>query len=73
MRAVLDLEGVVTGMFEIPAGGRRFQALSLLVKQKRLAKTTPIPCIERDIASDVLAGDYSLAENMHRVKKASFF
>ena len=39
VRAVLDAAGVETGMFEIPAGGRRFQALSLLVKQKRLAKT----------------------------------
>ncbi len=30
-------------MFEIPAGGRRFRALELLVKQKRLAKTAPVP------------------------------
>jgi ParB family chromosome partitioning protein len=54
-------------MFEIPAGGRRFQALSLLVKQKRLAKTALIPCIVRDAASDILAEDDSLAENMQRV------
>jgi len=54
-------------MFEIPAGGRRFQALSLLVKQKRLAKTAPIPCIVRDAASEILAEDDSLAENMQRV------
>jgi ParB family chromosome partitioning protein len=32
-------------MFEVPAGGRRFRALELLVKQKRLAKTAPVPCI----------------------------
>ena len=38
VRPILDAEGVETGMFEIPAGGRRVQALSLLVKQKRLAK-----------------------------------
>ena len=37
VRPVLDADGVETGMFEIPAGGRRFQALSLLVKQKRSA------------------------------------
>ena len=37
VRPVLDADGVETGTFEIPAGGRRFQALSLLVKQKRLA------------------------------------
>ena len=67
VRPVLDADGVETGMFEIPAGGRRFQALSLLVKQKRLAKTAPIPCIVRDAASDILAEDDSLAENMQRV------
>ncbi len=31
--------GAETGMFEVPAGGRRFRALELLVKQKRLAAT----------------------------------
>jgi ParB family chromosome partitioning protein len=41
--------------------------LSLLVKQKRLAKTAPIPCIVRDAASEILAEDDSLAENMQRV------
>lgn len=67
VRPVLDADGVENGMFEIPAGGRRFQALSLLVKQKRLAKTAPIPCIVRDAASEILAEDDSLAENMQRV------
>jgi ParB family chromosome partitioning protein len=67
VRPVLDADGVETGMFEIPAGGRRFQALSLLVKQKRLGKTAPIPCIVRDAASAILAEDDSLAENMQRV------
>ncbi len=67
VRPMLDAEGVETGLFEIPAGGRRFQALSLLVKQKRLAKTAPIPCIVRDAASEILAEDDSLAENMQRV------
>ncbi|RBP84974.1 ParB family chromosome partitioning protein [Rhodobacter sp. 140A] len=67
VRPVVDADGVETGMFEIPAGGRRFQALSLLVKQKRLAKTAPIPCIVRDTASEILAEDDSLAENMQRV------
>ena len=67
VRPILDAEGVETGMFEIPAGGRRFQALSLLVKQKRLAKTAPIPCIVRGAASEILAEDDSLAENMQRV------
>ncbi len=45
VRPVLDDGGAETGMFEIPAGGRRYRALELLVKQKRLGRTTPIPCI----------------------------
>ena len=48
VRPVLDADGAETGMFEIPAGGRRYRALELLVKQKRLAKTAPIPCVVRD-------------------------
>lgn len=67
VRPLLDEAGVETGRFEIPAGGRRFQALSLLVKQKRLAKFAPIPCIVRDAASEILAEDDSLAENIQRV------
>ena len=67
VRPVLGDDGVETGMYEIPAGGRRFQALALLVKQKRLAKTAPIPCILREAGSDILAEDDSLAENMQRV------
>ena len=41
MRPILDDNGGETGMFEVPAGGRRFRALELLVKQKRLARTAP--------------------------------
>ena len=47
VRPVLDADGAETGMFEIPAGGRRYRALELLVKQKRLARTAPIPCVVR--------------------------
>ncbi len=67
VRPVLDSDGAETGMFEVPAGGRRFQALQLLVKQKRLTKTTPIPCVVRDPSTEILAEDDSLAENVHRV------
>jgi ParB family chromosome partitioning protein len=67
VRPVLNAEGSETGMFEIPAGGRRYQALTLLVKQKRLAKTALIPCVVRDPATSVLAEDDSLAENVQRV------
>ena len=50
-------------MFEIPAGGRRYRALELLVKQKRLAKTAPIPCVIREGG---IAEEDSLAENVQR-------
>ena len=67
VRSVLDDNSYKTRMYEIPAGGRRFQALALLVKQKRLVKTAPILWILRDAGSDILAEDDSLAENMQRV------
>ena len=63
VRAVLDGEGAETGMFEIPAGGRRYRALELLVKQKRLSKTALIPCVVR---TEGMAEEDSLAENVQR-------
>jgi ParB family transcriptional regulator, chromosome partitioning protein len=66
IRPVLDADGVETGMFEIPAGGRRYRALELLVKQKRLAKTAPVPCVVRDPSVGISAEEDSLAENVHR-------
>jgi ParB-like chromosome segregation protein Spo0J len=47
VRPILDADGAETGMFEIPAGGRRYRALDLLVKQKCLSRTAPIPCVVR--------------------------
>jgi ParB family transcriptional regulator, chromosome partitioning protein len=64
VRAVVDGEGNETGMFEVPAGGRRYRALELLVKQKRMAKTQAVPCVVREGG---LAEDDSLAENDERV------
>jgi ParB family chromosome partitioning protein len=64
VRPVVDGEGNETGMFEVPAGGRRYRALELLVKQKRMAKTQPVPCVVREGG---LAEDDSLAENDERV------
>ena len=55
VRPVLDAEGAETGMFEVPAGGRRYRALQHLVKQKRLAKTAPVPCVVRDPSVDISA------------------
>jgi ParB family transcriptional regulator, chromosome partitioning protein len=66
VRPVLDAEGAETGMFEVPAGGRRYRALQLLIKQKRLAKTAPVPCVVRDPSVDISAEEDSLAENIHR-------
>ena len=57
-----DDEGAETGMFEVPAGGRRFRALELLVKQKRLARNALIPCVVR---TEGLAEEDNLAENIH--------
>ena len=63
VRPVLDEAGAETGMFEIPAGGRRYRALELLVRQKRLVRTAPIPCVVR---TEGIAEEDSLAENVQR-------
>lgn len=66
VRPVLDTDGIETGMFEVPAGGRRYRALELLAKQKRLARTTPVPCVVGDAASGILIDEVSLVENIER-------
>jgi ParB family transcriptional regulator, chromosome partitioning protein len=63
VRPLLDEVGAETGMFEIPAGGRRYRALELLVKQKRLTRNAPIPCVVR---TEGIAEEDSLAENIQR-------
>jgi ParB family chromosome partitioning protein len=63
VRPILDDKGAEAGMFEVPAGGRRFRALELLVKQKRLARNAPIPCVVR---TEGLPEEDSLAENIQR-------
>ncbi|MBJ7499997.1 MAG: ParB/RepB/Spo0J family partition protein [Sphingopyxis sp.] len=65
VRAQRDGEDQDTGKFEVPAGGRRYRALQRLVKQRRMAKTEPVPCIVRDDEA-VSAEEDSLAENVHR-------
>ena len=64
VRPVRDAGGADTGVYEVPAGGRRFRALELLVKQKRMAKTQPVPCVVRE---EGIAEEDSLAENVQRV------
>lgn len=63
VRAIVDGDGTETGMYEVPAGGRRFRALQLLVKQKRMSKTQVVPCIVREGGH---AEDDSLTENIER-------
>lgn len=64
VRATIDADGKETGLFEIPAGGRRFRALELLVKTRRMAKDQPVPCVVREAG---IAEEDSLAENVMRV------
>ena len=64
VRAVVDADGQETGIFEVPAGGRRYRALELLVKQKRMVKTQPVPCVVRN---DGIVEDDFLAENDERI------
>ncbi|MBN9259699.1 MAG: ParB/RepB/Spo0J family partition protein [Hyphomicrobium sp.] len=66
VRPQLDADGNETGMYEVPAGGRRYRALQLLVKQKRMAKTAPVPCVIRHADAATLAEEDSLAENVQR-------
>jgi ParB-like chromosome segregation protein Spo0J len=62
-RPVFHAESKETGMFEVQAGGRRYRALELLVKQKRMSMTQLVPCI---VQTSGLAEEDSLAENVHR-------
>lgn len=64
VRPVLDEEGKETGMYKVPAGGRRYRALELLVKQKKLAKNEPVPCIVSKASTS--EEEDSLAENVQR-------
>lgn len=65
VRPVLDDDGKETGTFEVPAGGRRFMALGILIKQKKMAKNALVPCIVNR-NGDTLAEEDSLVENTHR-------
>ena len=63
VRPVINADGAETGMYEVPAGGRRFRALERLVAQKRMAKTQAVPCIVKETG---IAEEDSLAENTQR-------
>lgn len=51
------------GKFEVIAGGRRFQAMQLLVEQERIAADYPVPCKVEDRDQ---AHETSLIENLER-------
>jgi ParB family chromosome partitioning protein len=65
VRPELDGDGNETGIYRIPAGGRRYRALELLVSQKRLLKTAGVPCIVSSGETPEI--EDSLAENVQRV------
>lgn len=50
--------------YEVVAGGRRLAAMTILRRQKKLAKDFPVPCHVIDEAD---AGEISLAENVVRL------
>lgn len=66
VRPAVDAEGRETGMFEVPAGGRRFRALEILVKRKRLARDAEVPCVVKAADDPVSAEEDSYAENVFR-------
>lgn len=66
VRPHLDANGDETDMFEVPAGGRRYRALEILVKRKRMAKNALVPCVVKSVDDDVSAEEDSLAENTFR-------
>ncbi|RUM96338.1 ParB/RepB/Spo0J family partition protein [Pseudaminobacter arsenicus] len=65
VRPIRDVDGEETGRFDAPAGGRRYKALELLIRQKRMVKTAPTPCIVNR-AETTSAEEDSLAENTQR-------
>lgn len=66
VRPMLDDKGNETGMFEVPAGGRRFRALEHLVKTKRMAGDALVPCIVKPVDGTISPEEDSLAENIFR-------
>lgn len=61
LRPAGDADGV--GLYEIHAGGRRFRALQLLLKQGRIAPDFPVRAI---VETAGVAADVSLTENTER-------
>jgi ParB family chromosome partitioning protein len=64
VRVILDDEGVETGDFETPAGGRRYRSIQRLVEAGRFPEDGLVPCIVKKADATTSAVDDSLAENL---------
>ena len=67
VRAILDEDGVETGDFETPAGGRRYRSIARLVEAGRFPADGLVPCIAKKADAKTSAVDDSLAENLLRL------
>lgn len=67
VRAILDADGVETGDFETPAGGRRYRSIARLVEAGRFPADGLVPCIVKKADAKTSAVDDSLAENLLRL------
>ncbi|HEX2842071.1 ParB/RepB/Spo0J family partition protein [Hyphomicrobium sp.] len=63
VRLSVSGDETATEQYEVHAGGRRFRAFELLLKQKRISADKPIPCV---IKTDGIAEDDSYVENTQR-------
>lgn len=63
VRVLTDANGKPTGRYGILAGGRRFKALQILVKRRRIEGNHPINCVILEGGNPT---DHSLAENTFR-------
>lgn len=60
----LQVRPTTKGKFEVVAGGRRFAAMTILRRQKKLEKEFEVPC---QVLGEANAGEISLAENVVRL------
>jgi ParB family chromosome partitioning protein len=61
VRPVCDADGTETNMLEVAAGARSHRGYELLARQKRMAKTRPVPCVT---CTNGLAKEDSLVEKV---------
>ncbi|WP_413208213.1 ParB/RepB/Spo0J family partition protein [Rhodospirillum sp. A1_3_36] len=67
VRPILGEDGAETGLYAVPAGGRRYSALERLIAQKRLPRTGPVPCVVGRADDAIPEEEISLVENIERV------